>query len=128
MCTNWCKSKFQPLKSNSLTPHEDPEVAKIVGSVVCGSKVDITNEIRAREYAATDQSFIFLIFEGLCGATVTLFERLDCRTPYSWCTNARANHRHDREIAEFFRLLSAVYHDAARSRLHQEGFLICLER
>ena len=29
MCTIWCKSVSQPLKSSLLTPHEVPEVAKL---------------------------------------------------------------------------------------------------
>ena len=29
LCTDWCKSLSQPLKCNSLTPHEAPELAKL---------------------------------------------------------------------------------------------------
>ena len=57
-----------------------------------------------------EKSFVKLLFEGLCCATVTLVGRLDYSAPHSG-THSRANYGQDREIAECFVLLSVVYHD-----------------
>ena len=65
MCTVWCKSLSQPLKSCSLTPHEAPELAKNAGRVVCGSKVDIAEGVSARDSVAVEKSFLRLVFEVL---------------------------------------------------------------
>ena len=71
MCTIWSKSLSQPLKYSSHMPHEVPELAKLQ-AVVCGSKVDIVAGISARDSVAMEKSFLQLVFEVLCGATVTL--------------------------------------------------------
>ena len=66
-----------------------PQARQIAARVICGSQADITTGISTRDSAATERSFFKLVFEGLCGATMTLVERLDCRTPhYSWYTFA----------------------------------------
>ena len=88
MCTIWFKSLSQPLKLSSLTPHKAPELAKLPGRVVCGSKVDIVAGISARDSAAMEKSFLQLVFEVLCGATATLVQLLDCRPPHSLYTLA----------------------------------------
>ena len=54
---------------------------QIAGRVVCGSKVDIVAGISARDSAAVKKSFLQLVFEVLCGATATLVQLFDCRTP-----------------------------------------------
>ena len=84
-----------------------PRARQIAGSVICGSYVEIAAEISIRDNSVTEQSFLILVFGDLCATTVTsLVERLDCSTPY-W----RANHGHDKEITDYFVLLSVVYHD-----------------
>ena len=56
---------------------------QIAGRVVCGSKVDIVAGISARDSAAMEKSFLQLVFGVLCGATATLVQLLDYRTPHS---------------------------------------------
>ena len=59
MCIIWCKSLSQSLKCSSLTPHEAPELAKLQGRVVCGSKVNIAAGISARDDSAAMEIFFF---------------------------------------------------------------------
>ena len=65
-----------------------PRASQIVGRVVCGSKVDIVAGISARDSVAMEKSFLQLVFEVLCGATVTLVQLIDCRPPHSLYTLA----------------------------------------
>ena len=65
-----------------------PRASQIAGRVVCGSKVDIVAGISARDSVAMEKSFLQLVFEVLCGATVTLVQLLDCRPPHSLYTLA----------------------------------------
>ena len=90
-----------------------PRAQQIAGSAVCGSQVDIAVGISTRYCAATEKSFLSLVLEGLCGATASLVERLDCSIYRARGTHSRADYCHDREreIAECFVLLSVVYND-----------------
>ena len=65
-----------------------PRASQIAGRVVCGSKVDIVTGISARDSVAMEKSFLQLVFEVLCGATATLVQLLDCRSPHSLYTLA----------------------------------------
>ena len=51
---------------------QSPRANQIAGRVVCGSKVDIATGFSARDSVAMEKSFLQLVFEVLCGATVTL--------------------------------------------------------
>ena len=87
-----------------------PRASQIAGRVVCGSKVDIVAGISARDSVAMEKSFLQLVFEVLSGATATLVQLLDCRSPHS-LTLLRANHSHRSEKAVCFVLLPVVYGD-----------------
>ena len=65
-----------------------PRASRIAGRVVCGSKVDITEGVSARDSVAMEKSFLQLVFEVLCDATATLVQLLDCRPPHSLYTLA----------------------------------------
>ena len=69
--------------TRSLRAHQ------IAGRVVCGSYVDIAAGISTRDSVATEKSFLLLVLEGLCGATASLVQSLDCRTPHSCYTFAK---------------------------------------
>ena len=89
-----------------------PRARQTAGRVVCGSKVDIVAGSSARDSAAMEKSFLQLVFEILCGATVTLVQLLDCRPPhslYTFASEPQSSHRS--EIAECFMLLPVVYRD-----------------
>ena len=69
--------------------HTKPRARQIASGAVCGSKVDIAAGVNARDSAATEKSFLYLVFEVLCGVTATtLVQLLDCRTPHSLYTFA----------------------------------------
>ena len=78
-----------------------PRARQVAGRVVCRSEVDITAGINPRDSAATEKSFLELVFEGLCGATVTLVERLDCSIAHSWYTFASQSQSWQRDSAVF---------------------------
>ena len=65
-----------------------PRASQIAGRVVCGSKVDISAGVSARDSVAMEKSFLQLVFEVLCRATATLVQLLDCRPPHSLYTLA----------------------------------------
>ena len=67
---------------------QSPELAKNARRVVCGSQVDVAAGISTRDSAVVEKLFLKLVFEGLCGAAVTLVKRFDYRTPHSWYTLA----------------------------------------
>ena len=46
---------------------QSPRARQIIGSLVCGSWVDIAAGISTRDSAATENSFIQVVFEGLRG-------------------------------------------------------------
>ena len=54
-----------------------PRASQIAGRVVCGSKVDITAGVSARDSVTMEKSFLQLEFEVLCGATATLVQLPD---------------------------------------------------
>ena len=57
MCTIWCKSLSQPLKCNSLTPHEASELAKLQTESYVEVRY-ITAEISASDSAVTEKLFL----------------------------------------------------------------------
>ena len=65
-----------------------PRARQIAGRVVCRSKVDIVAGMSSRDSAAMEKSFLQLVFEVLFGATATLVQLLDCRSPHSLYTFA----------------------------------------
>ena len=65
-----------------------PRASQIAGRVVCGSKVDIAEGVSARSSVAMEKSFLQLVFEVLCGATVTPVQLPDCRPSHSLYTLA----------------------------------------
>ena len=73
--------------------------------------MNIVTGSNTRDSVAMEKPFVKLIFEGLCGATVTLVERLDYSTPHSWYTLASQLRSGQGDIAECFALLLVVYHD-----------------
>ena len=85
-----------------------PRARQVAGRAVCGSDVGIAVGISIRDSAATEKSFLQLVIEGLCGATATLVQRLDCRTPHSWYTFV--SQLRSEQTDECFVLLSVVYH------------------
>ena len=87
-----------------------PRARQIAGRVVCGSKINISAGISARESVAMEKSFLQLVFEVLCGTTATLVQLLDCRHR-TRCTLLRANHSHRSETAVCFVLLPVVCRD-----------------
>ena len=66
----------------------NPRASQVAGRVVCGSKVDIAERVSARDSVAMEKSFLQLVFEVLCDATVTLVQLPDCRPPHSLYTLA----------------------------------------
>ena len=78
-----------------------PRASQIAGRVACESKVDIVAGITARDSVAMEKSFLQLVFEVLCGATVTLVQLLDCRPPHSLYTLASAPQPSVRESCVF---------------------------
>ena len=79
--------------------------------------------ISTRDSAATENSFIFLIFEGLCAATVSLWLNASTAAHRTRGTDSRANCGHGKEISEWFVLISVIYNDGTvRSRRHHKYF------
>ena len=95
---------------------------QIAGRVVCGSKVNISAGISARDSVAMEKSFLQLVFEVLCGATATLVQLLDCRLPHSLHILASEPQPSVRDICVlcFFRWSIVMAH----SSLHRRLFII----
>ena len=79
-----------------------PLASQIAGRVVCGSNVNIAAGISARDSVAMEKSFLQLVFEVLCGATATLVQLLDYRSPHSLYTLASEPQPSVRESCVFY--------------------------
>ena len=61
---------------------QSPRVHKTASSIVCGSQVHTAAGISTRNRARMEKSSLLLKLKACAGQRVTLFERLDWKTPY----------------------------------------------
>ena len=80
-------------KIHSSHGAQSPRAHETASSNVCGTWIDMATGIVS-----------FVVVESLCNATVTLFERLDSKTPCSMYTLAN-DYGHHTKIYEGFTLL-----------------------
>ena len=108
MCPIWSKSPSQPPKRNSPTPHEAPELTQLQAESYVGVRQTLSLEL-ARGTALRCRNRFFNWYLKSC--TALLRPKFNTSTPVdrARCTLLRANHSHQSELAECFRLLSIVY-------------------
>ena len=80
---------------------QSPRASQIADRVVCGSKVNITAGVSARDNVAMEKSFLQLVFEVLCSSTATVVQLLDCRPLHSLYTLGSEPRPSVREICVF---------------------------
>ena len=80
----WSGCKPKPVSADQVhSTHgtQSPRTHKTASSIVCGSKVHTAAGIRTRNRATMEKSSLLLKLKARAGQRVTLFERLDWKTP-----------------------------------------------